>query len=118
MKIIMDYYPDKFPPRLGLTIHGAPHGRQHRAILQQYREALVAIAKIEKVPIPLSCPIYLTVLYVNPTSPDIDHLDNALFSALDGKTLKGPSVLVDDRQIWKITVSKFYPNEKTKAENR
>jgi hypothetical protein len=121
MKIIARY--DKFshPPELILYIHGAPHKRQHRAVLQMYREELYAAAVRgigSEVDMPIDHAIDLKVLFTNPASPDLDHLLEALYMGLDQKTLKGPAVLKDDRHIQHVSMGKFYPNEQTKRDSQ
>jgi len=100
-----------FPPVLKLNLHHAPHKRMHRRALQQYREDILDSARRSisaQTDLPIDYPIDLEVLYVNPSSPDLDHLLEATFMAIDGKSLKGPSILKDDRLIQKVTMSKFY----------
>lgn len=118
-KVMMKYDQFAEPPVLTCYIHGAPHKRQVREVLQAYREDLyrAAIRGIgSEVDIPIDHPIDLKVLFTNPNSPDLDHLLEALFMGLDGKSLKGPSVLVDDRHIQAVTIKKFYPNAPTKRD--
>jgi Holliday junction resolvase RusA-like endonuclease len=84
----------------------------HHAVIQRYRDDLQRAFNAAGIPMPIEHPIDLSVLFVNPTSPDIDNLLTALLRALDGKTLRGPSCLADDGLISKATVSKFYPGRK------
>ena len=101
------YAASQFPPVLSLTIHHAPHRRMNNkfdAVLKQYREDLVAALTAAGVPLPIRHSIDLDVLFVKPTSPDLDNLITALFQALDGKTLKVPGLLADDGQISKVTM--------------
>jgi hypothetical protein len=119
MKLIIKYNEMTEPPTLELYIHGAPHKREHRKSLQRFREELteLAVRKIgDKVDLPIDWPIDLKVVYSNPNSPDMDHLLEATFMALDGKSLKGPSILTDDRYIQKATISKYYANPPTKRD--
>lgn len=81
----------------------------HIRTIQQYRDSLVDACNKAGIPIPIADPIDLSVIFVNPSSPDLDNLLTALYQAIDGKTLKGPSVLVDDGLISKATISKFFP---------
>lgn len=120
MKVIMKYDEYSHPPVLSMAIHGAPHKRMHRAVLQQYREDLFEMAQrriADQVDLPIDHAIDLKVLFTNPSSPDLDHLMEALYMALDGKSLKGPSILKDDRHIWKFECSKFYPEGRTKRDS-
>jgi hypothetical protein len=131
MKAIIKYYDEwEIPeywrpftslPVLDLVIHGAPHMRMHRAVLKQYRDELtdLAIRRIGvKVDLPIDHPICLKVLFTNPSSPDMDHLLTALYTALDGKTFKGSrSILTDDCHIQKLfSVEKYYPDAPTKRD--
>lgn len=108
------------PPKLTMYITGCPHKRQIREVLQKFREDLLAAARRQiahAVDLPIDHPIDMELTLVNPASPDLDHLLEAIFMAMDGKSLKGPSILVDDRHVQKVTMRKFYPNEATKADN-
>ena len=118
-EVIPMYGISDFLPLLDFSIHGAPHKRQHRAVLQKYREDLyeLAVRKIgSKVNLPIDHPIAVKVLFTNPASPDLDHLIEALYMAVDGKTLKGPSILTDDRHIQKVIAEKYYPDSPTKRD--
>lgn len=119
MKAILRYDPDCHPPLLTMHIHGCPHKRQHREVLQRFREDLLAIAKrsiANDVDLPIDHPIDLKLFLTNPASPDLDHLLEAIFMALDGKSLKGPSIMKDDRQIQAVTMAKYYPNPATRRD--
>ncbi len=121
MKAIIKYDGDAHPPLLTMYIHGAPHERQHREVLQKYREDLLWIAKrsiANEVDLPIDHPIDLYVTFTNPASGDLNHVLTALFCALDEKSLKGPAILKDDGLIQKVTMSKFYPNAKTKRDSQ
>jgi hypothetical protein len=119
MKIIMKYDEYAHPPLLTLYIHGCPHKRQDRAVLQEFRNEMFRAAQrgiASQVDLPIDHPIDLYALLTNPNSPDLDHLTEAIFMALDEKTLKGPAVLKDDRHIQSIKIAKYYPNAKTKRD--
>ena len=121
MKCIARYDQFLHPPLLTLHIHGCPHKRQHREVLQQLREELYAAAIRgigSEVDLPIDHSIDLKVFLTNPASPDLDHLLEAIYMAVDGKTLKGPSILTDDRHIQSVTISKYYPNEATKRDSQ
>jgi len=90
---------DQNPPTLRVFVHGAPHRRMHRAVLQQYRRELWAAAKAAGLRMPIRHNVELTITYINPSSPDLDNLITSTFQALDGKCGKGPTVLADDRLI-------------------
>jgi Holliday junction resolvase RusA-like endonuclease len=109
MQCVVKYFAKEHPPLLQLSIHDAPHRRMHVATIQRYRDELKQACSVAGIPIPISEPIDLSVIFVNPSSPDLDNLLTALYQALDGKTLKGSSVLTDDGLVSKATVSKFYP---------
>lgn len=121
MKIIIRYDQFSHPPLLTLHIHGMPHKRQEREVLQIAREdfwraALRGIAS--EVDLPIDFPIDLKVLFTNPNSPDLDHLIEAVFMCLDGKTLEGPSILTDDRHIQSVDMKKFYPHAPVKRDGQ
>ena len=84
--------------RLTFYIRGAPHRRIHRKVLEQDREEIWRAAQ-EAGLCPISHNVTLSVLFVDPTGPDLDNLITALFQALDGKTGKGSTLLKDDKQI-------------------
>ncbi len=84
---------------LTATIRGAPHRRIHRKVLDQYRVEIWRAAQEAGLDYQMSHDISLSVLFIDPTGPDLDNLLVALFQALDGKTGKGPTLLRDDRQI-------------------
>lgn len=127
MKAILRYYHEDevpFPlnqftvfPVLDLNIHGAPHSRQHRKIIQQYREELYDLATRKlRIKLPIDWHITLKVLFTNPNSPDNDHLLTALYMALDSKTLQGPAILADDRWVQDVFLKKMYSYDATKRD--
>lgn len=121
MKVVAGYDHLTFPPTLTLNVHGCPHKRQHREVLMMFREEIneamrIAVAD-HRAFLPIDWPIDLIVFLVNPNSPDLDHLLEAIYMAVDGKTLDGPSILTDDRLIQSVKISKFYPNEPTKRDS-
>lgn len=118
MKIFMKFDTYQFPPLLTLYIHGAPHRRQDKASLKAYRAAIWKAANEEGIFKPIDVPIDLRVTFVNPTSPDLDNVLTALYRVLDGKALKGPSLLSDDGLIQSVHMMKFYPNGPAKSDNR
>jgi Holliday junction resolvase RusA-like endonuclease len=97
IKIVAKYDGVYFPPLLDLTIHNAPHKRSHPTVIEQYSAALKKVVKKAGCPIPIEHPIDLRVTFVDPQSPDLDHLHEALNMALDKK------VLEDDGLIDKIS---------------
>ena len=109
MRCIVSLKKDRYPPLLELYIHGAPHRRQHVAVLQAYRDSLVKAATEANIDFPIKDPLDLSVLFINPTSPDLDNLLAALYRALDAKSLRKVSLLKDDGLIQKATIAKFYP---------
>ena len=97
-------------PLLRLYVHGAPHRRQHREVISRYRKELVEAAKAAKIKIPITTPIAVSVLFIDPTSGDLDNLITALWRAIDGKASSGLTVLSDDELIFSIErTAKFYP---------
>lgn len=120
LKAIFRYDQFAHPPKMYINIHGAPHERQHRAVLQKYREDLTASfqRQMRDVSIPIDHPIDLEVFFTNPASPDLNHVLTALYCALDEKSLKGPAILKDDRHIQKVTMSKYYAGKATKRDGQ
>lgn len=112
MRCIVKYDADHLPvPLLTLYIHDAPHRRMHRQILQEYRRALFMGGLEAGLILPIKDPIDLSVTFINPTSPDLDNILTALYIALDGKTLRGPSLLADDGLVQKVTMQKIFLNQ-------
>ena len=116
MRCIIEYHEQLQPPLLRLYVHGAPHCRQHIAVIQQYRNELVDAARAACMRFPIRHEIDLKVTFINPCSPDLDHLLTALYQALDAKTLRPPALLVDDGLIQDVSMGKFYPCEATEAD--
>lgn len=113
-RCIVAYAANEHPPLLTLYIHDAPHRRMHLKVIQAYREDLRASCTKAGLPTPIDHPIDLSVVFINPSSPDLDNLVTALYQAIDGNTLRGPGVLADDGLIHKVTMSKFFPGPKKK----
>lgn len=100
-------------PLLRLYIHIGLHRRMHYQAIAAYRDELVAAAKAAKIAIPICRPVALSVLFINPLSPDLDNLLTAVFRAMDGTSHAKPTVLMDDGLIFCLEkVSKFYPETK------
>jgi hypothetical protein len=110
MKIVVKYFPDRFPALLRLWIHDAPHRRMHLAVIQQYRDALFGACKAAGVPVPLDEPTDLDLFFVNPASPDRGGSYLAFEQAVDGATLRGPAVFTDDGLIGRVTMDCYWPN--------
>jgi hypothetical protein len=128
MKIYLKFDENVFPPKLTLSVKGAPHSRQHRAIFKTYRNAIWEAWEKAGYNHQIDYPIDLDVIFCDPASPDLDHTLMALYSAIDGKsTLKGnkndksprhPALMTDDGYISEIRMRNFWPNEATRADNR
>lgn len=116
MRIIAKYRDSAHPPLLILFIHDAPHRRQHVRVIQQYRGELRAACAKAGIITPIDHPIDLSVLFVNPSSPDLGNSYLALEQALDGSTLKGPSILTDDSLISALTMAKIFPHVRPKTQ--
>lgn len=86
-------------PLFRLYIHDAPHRRMHIRTIQKYREILRTAFLMAGTLTPIDYPIELSVVFINPSSPDLGNLYLALEQAMDGKTLKKPGVLEDDSLI-------------------
>lgn len=100
-------------PLLRLYIHQALHRRQHYHAIAAYRDELVAAAKAANIHIPIKVPIAVSILFINPLSPDLDNLITALWRAMDGTSHRKPTVLKDDGLIFSIErTSKYYPETK------
>ena len=115
MRVIAKYFPAQHPPLLQLSIFDAPHRRMHMAVIKQYRQCLYDACARAGIEMPIPHPIDLSVLFIEPTSPDNGNLYLALEVALDGNAMtKHNAVLVDDGLISKSTVSKYFPHSGTK----
>lgn len=68
---------------------------------------------------PIDFPVDISVIFIDPCSPDLDNCLTALYRALDGKTWDPkPTVMTDDGLIQRVEMLKFYPNGPGKADNR
>lgn len=105
MRAIVERIEQSHAPLIKMYIHHAPHRRQHIRVIQQYREGLGEAAKTAGLSVPIKGHIELWVLFIEPCSCDLDNLIVALFRAMDGKTLKGPTILATDEQITKVTAA-------------
>lgn len=105
-------------PLLQFYIHKAPHrraGEKHHRVIVEYRDELVAAAKAAGVKVPIDVPVAVSVLFIDPSSPDLDNLVMALFRAIDGTSHSKPTVLRDDGLIHCLEkVAKFYPDNRKK----
>lgn len=100
-------------PLLRFYIHNAPHRRQHHRSIAVYRDELVAAAKAAKISIPIKFPVALSVLFIDPVSPDLDNSIVCLFRAIDGTSHAKPTILKDDGLVFCLEkVSKYYPETK------
>lgn len=114
MRAIIEYVErENDLPLLRFYIHQAPHRREHRRSIAIYRDELVAAALASSIKIPIAEKVAVSVLFVNPMSPDMDNIITALWRALDGKAHTKPTVLVDDGLIFAIEkTAKYYPETK------
>ena len=109
MRVIAERVEQAGAPLIRLYIHGAPHRRMHIATLQQYRVALYEAIKKTGLRMPYDGPIELSIVFVNPTSPDIGNCYLTVERCFDGKALKPPYILADDSQIQVVRhLSKMY----------
>lgn len=118
MRTIMQYDSSIFPPKLGMSIFGAPHRRQSNDVLEVYRDSIYRAGFDLGFRMPIDWPLDVNVLFVDPCSPDLDNCITALYRVLDAKALKGPSLLADDGLIQSVHMAKFYPNGPLRSENR
>lgn len=102
MRVFIDRLEQPHVPLLRMFIHNAPHRRQHRQVIRQYREVLREAFEAIGMKTPYPGLIDLSLIFVNPTSPDYDNLLTALFQALDGRALGCKGILKDDSQIYTI----------------
>lgn len=110
MRCIAKYIDSQHPPMLQLNIFDAPHRRMHIEVIRQYRQIIFDAVKATGVDLPISHPIDISVLFVNPSSPDLGNLFLALEQSLDGKTMSSHNaVLEDDSLVSKVTMAKFFP---------
>ena len=112
MKVIANYDENPHPPLLSLYVHWAPHERSHHRILEVYRRVVYeAIEKVYPGQLPIDHQVDLKVLFVDPTSPDLDHLLVALYMALDGKS-KRPgwheAPMTNDDYIFSASMGKMF----------
>ena len=108
MRCIVKFDERVYPPLLSLFIHGAPHRRQHVAVIQQYRDCLRNVFMQAGIMTPIDFPVDLCVHFIRPSSPDLDNLLTALYHALDGGTLRKPGILTDDGLIQSAKMSKLF----------
>jgi len=118
MKIKMHYNYLDFPPLITMSIWGCPHYRQDDRTIMAFRKAINKAASDAGILYPIDEVVDMNILFIDPTTPDNANSLMALYRAIDGKALKGKSLLTDDGLISKLTIMKFYPSERTRAENR
>lgn len=112
MKVRVRFDDVVFPAKLSLVIFDAPHRRMHVKVIQQYRNEIQAAMLKAKIPFPIETPIDLEITFINPSSPDLGNSYLALEQAMDGNTLKGPGIVVDDGLISKVTMMKLFINHR------
>lgn len=105
MRAIIEYDSKSSPPKMRMFLHGAPHRRMHKAVLQKYRKDLWREAKKIDIPMPIQDYTELKVTFIDPCSCDLGNLYLALEQALDGKCGKGPTIFTDDRLICRLEAS-------------
>ena len=111
MKIVVKYLADKFPALLRMSIYDAPHRRMHLATIQRYREAMYNACVNAGVPVPLTEPTDVELIFIDPSSPDNGGSFLAWEQAVDGSTLKGPAVFTDDILVQKLTLMRMFPSK-------
>jgi Holliday junction resolvase RusA-like endonuclease len=99
MRVIAKMDGTTVPATFHLIVHGAPHRRMHVRMIQQYREEIRRACDAAAISTPIDTTVDLSVMFIDPTSPDYDNLLCALYQAMDGATLKKPGILTDDRLI-------------------
>jgi Holliday junction resolvase RusA-like endonuclease len=78
-------------------------------IIYQYREELVEAAMASNIALPINYALEVEVLFVSPSSPDLDNLVMCFMRAMDGSSHSKITVLKDDGLIQSIKASKFFP---------
>lgn len=124
MRVIAQYMPAETPPLVRFWIHGAPHrrmmrlddGRVNMPMIRAYRSMLVAACHKIGLTTPIDHPIDLSVVFVDPTSPDLGNLYLALEMSLDGGKLDRDSVLMDDSLVHGVRMMKLSPNVRVERE--
>ena len=112
MRVIAEKIEQAGAPLIRLYVHDAPHYRMHVKVLQQYRVALYKAIKKTGLRMPYEGPIELSIVFVNPTSPDLANSYLATERCFDGKAMQPPYILVDDSQIQVVRhLSKMYVGE-------
>lgn len=124
MRVIAQYVPAETPPLVRFWIHGAPHrrmmrlddGRVNFVLITAYRAMLVAACRKIGLHTPIDHPIDLSVVFVDPTSPDLGNLYLALEMSMDGGKLHRDSVLMDDSLVHGVRMMKLSPNVRVERE--
>lgn len=93
-------------PLIRLYVHNAPHRRMHAKVIQAYRKDLRQTFLDAKIAIPIRRDVDLSVLFIDPSSPDLDNLLMALYQALD------KVVLADDGLIQSVHIAKYFPYDR------
>lgn len=116
MKIIAKYHALYDPPLLQLWIHDAPHRRMHIKTIQEYRKVIYEAVRHTSIGkfLPIDFPIELDILFVNSSTPDLGNAYLALEQALDNMTLTKPGIVADDSLIQKVTMAKFFNQDRKK----
>lgn len=97
------------PPLLSLSIFEAPHRRMHIKTIAVLRQELYEACLRAGIKVPIDYPVDLSVIFVDPMSPDLGNLYLALEQALDGSTLTSKNaVLEDDALVSKLIAMKLY----------
>src|SRR5207247_7869466 len=110
MKVKMHYNYLDFPPLITMSIWGCPHYRQDDATLLRFRKVINKAASAAGIIYPIDEVVDMNILFIDLTTTDNANSLMALYRAVDGKALKGKSLLTDDGLISKLTIMKFYPS--------
>ena len=116
MKIQVEFHDGSFPPLIRLFIHHAPHKRSHPTVIAQYRAAMRKAFAKAGIPTPIAHPIDLEVTFIDPTSPDLDHLHEGIYLAELHEAMNmamDHGVLEDDGYVDKV---KFKGDGKTRGD--
>lgn len=97
-----------FPPLLSVSLFNAPHRRMHISAIVALRRELFDAAQRAGIKTPIDYPVDVSLILVDPMSPDFGNLYLAFEQAIDGNTLdRRYALLEDDALVSKVTMLKM-----------
>lgn len=103
MRVRVNKYQYDYPEsRLDISIWGAPHMRSIQELKDEYRKLLRTALLASGILVPIEEPIDLRLNFIDPTSPDLDHLLTCFYQATD------KSIIVDDNLFTSVYLHKDY----------